>query len=212
MKRRERKTGTEVRTLSEKGTTPVPQAHMIDEDEAALFRNAVRDVSPLPAADKVSKSAKTKPPPIAPRIREDEQSQPGYLPTRDFSGEIEPGDEWSFLRPGLSHQTLRRLRRGHWGIQAQLDLHGYTRDEALRELIEFLDDSHRRGFRCVRVIHGKGLGSRNQEPVLKARIGGWLSQRTDVLAFCQARPEDGGGGAVLVLLRSSGSEHGIRRA
>ena len=127
-------------------------------------------------------------------------------PPRDSPLEIEPGDEWSFSRPGLPHQTLRRLRRGHWTIEAQLDLHGYTRDEALQGLNAFLDDSHRRGFRCVRVIHGKGLSSRNQEPVLKARIGGWLSQRNDVMAFCQARPEDGGSGAVLVLLRSSGGE------
>jgi DNA-nicking Smr family endonuclease len=119
--------------------------------------------------------------------------------------QIESGDEWSFSRPGVSHQTVRRLRRGYWSIEAQLDLHGYNRDEALRELYEFLDDSRGRGFRCVRVVHGKGLSSRDHEPILKAKIGGWLSHRNDVLAFCQARPQDGGSGAVLVLLRSSGS-------
>jgi DNA-nicking Smr family endonuclease len=114
---------------------------------------------------------------------------------------MEAGDKWSFLRPGISRQTLRRLRRGYWGIQAQLDLHGFTRDEARLELVAFLDAGNQRGFRCVRVIHGKGLSSKHGEPVLKARIGTWLSQREDVLAFCQARPEDGGSGAVLVLLR-----------
>jgi DNA-nicking Smr family endonuclease len=95
------------------------------------------------------------------------------------------------------------LRRGYWKIEAQLDLHGYTREEARQALVVFLDASSKRGCRCVRVIHGKGLSSRDHEPVLKARVGGWLAQRADVLAFCQARPEDGGSGAVLVLLSAT---------
>jgi DNA-nicking Smr family endonuclease len=197
--------------LTEKERQPVPQAPPVDEDDAALFRNSVRDVSPLPSSDKTSKSSKAQPSPVPRRIVRGGQTQPGDFSSGDSPLEIEPGDEWSFSRPGLPHQTMRRLRRGHWPIEAQLDLHGYTRDQALRELNAFLDDSHRRDFRCVRVIHGKGLSSRNQEPVLKARIGGWLSQRNDVLAFCQARPEDGGSGAVLVLLRSSGGEHSAGR-
>lgn len=183
-------------------------APRIGDDEAALFRNAVLDVAPLTPPDKISHPAKPHPQPVPRQIPRDERS-PGDSLSDHVSLEMEPGDEWSFLRPGLSRQTLRRLRRGYWGIQAQLDLHGFTREEARRELIAFLDDSHRRGFRCVRVIHGKGLSSRNHEPVLKARIGGWLSERNDVLAFCQARPEDGGSGAVLVLLRSVGREHGV---
>lgn len=174
----------------------------IVDDDTALFRSAVRDVAPLPRSGKTPYTGK-QPQPIPRQIPRDEQTAPDDSLSDHISLEMEAGDEWSFLRPGVSRQTLRRLRRGHWEIQAQLDLHGFTRDEARRELVTFLDTSNKRGFRCVRVIHGKGLSSKSHEPVLKARIGSWLSQRDDVLAFCQARPEDGGSGAVLVLLKVS---------
>ncbi len=207
MKRRGRKPAPETETPPGADRAVVPSAPSAIEDAAALFRNAVRDVAPLAPSDKISYSTKPHPQPI-PRQILHEQSPSDSL-SDHVSFEMEPGDEWSFLRPGVSRLALRRLRRGYWGIQAQLDLHGFTRDEARLELTAFLDDSHRRGFRCVRVIHGKGLSSRNHEPVLKARIGGWLAERNDVLAFCQARPEDGGSGAVVVLLRSAGREHAI---
>lgn len=208
MKRREKKPAVKTETPPAANSAAVPAAATgiapgIGDDEAALFRNAVRDVAPLTPPDKISHPAKPHPQPIPRHISCDEQP-PGDSLSDHGSLEMGPGDEWSFLRSGLSRQTLRRLRRGYWGIQAQLDLHGFTRDEARLELIAFLDDSHKKGFRCVRVIHGKGLSSPNHEPVLKARVGGWLSQQSGVLAFCQARPEDGGGGAVLVLLRSAG--------
>lgn len=172
----------------------------IGDDDAALFRNAVRDVAPLPASGKVLSTRKL-PRPMPRQIPREEQTGPEDSLSDHISLGMEAGDEWSFLRPGVSRQTLRRLRRGYWGIQAQLDLHGFTRDEARLELVAFLNASNARGFRCVRVIHGKGLSSKSHEPVLKARIGSWLLQRDDVLAFCQARPEDGGSGAVLVLLK-----------
>ncbi|SEL57259.1 Smr/MutS family protein [Nitrosovibrio tenuis] len=209
MKRWEKKSATESSTSPGRNRAVGPSAATIEEDEAALFRNAVRDVAPLPASDKISYPSARQPQPVPRKIPQAEPSPPDVSSSAPFSLEVEPGDEWSFLRPGLSHPTLRRLRRGHWGIQAQLDLHGFNRDQARLELIAFLDDSHRRGFRCVRVIHGKGLSSRNHEPVLKARIGSWLAERNDVLAFCQARPEDGGSGAVLVLLRSPARGHGM---
>ncbi|HET7062071.1 MAG TPA: Smr/MutS family protein [Nitrosospira sp.] len=189
------------------GVPASPAATKIEEDEAALFRNSVRDVSPLPPPDKASKSAKARPPPLPRPVLQSESKQPSDFTSSDFLVGIEAGEEVSFSRPGLARQTLRRLRREHWGVDAELDLHGYTRDQAQGELKAFLDNSVSRGFRCVRVIHGKGLGSRNHEPVLKARVGGWLKQRNDVLAFCPARPEHGGSGAVLVLLRSSRGEH-----
>ena len=172
----------------------------IGDNETALFRDAVRDVAPLSASAKIPYAGKRSPP-IPRQTLRDEQAEPNDLLSDHISMEIEAGDEWSFLRPGVSRQTLRRLRRSHWPVRAQLDLHGLTRDEARLELVAFLNDSSQRGFRCVRVIHGKGLSSKHGEPVLKARIGSWLSQREDVLAFCQARPEDGGSGAVLVLLK-----------
>ena len=110
----------------------------------------------------------------------------------------------SFARDGIGADTLRKLRRGHWVIQAQLDLHGLRRDEAREALAEFLRQAIRRGLRCVRVIHGKGLGSVNKEPVLKGRVRNWLAQKQEVLAFCQARAADGGSGALVVLLKASG--------
>lgn len=197
MKRRSKKSATGP-------TTDDASVSGIVDDESALFRRAVQDVAPLPKSDKTLHPSR-QPQPVPRQTPHDDQTAPDDSLSDHISLEMEAGDEWSFLRPGVSRQTLRRLRRGHWGIQAQLDLHGFTRDEARRELVIFLDASTRRGFRCVRVIHGKGLGSKSHEPVLKVRIGSWLSQRGDVLAFCQARPEDGGSGAVLVLLKAFAS-------
>jgi DNA-nicking Smr family endonuclease len=194
MKKRERKAAVEL-PADHIGASPS------GSDDAALFRDAVRDVSPLAASGRVRSPVRSHPPPI-PRPLSDEQSAScGDTLSDHVSLEIGAGDAWSFMRPGISRQPLRRLRRGYWGIEAQLDLHGLTRDEARVELVHFLDASVRHGFRCIRIIHGKGHSSRDGEPVLKARVGGWLSQRAEVLAFCQARPEDGGGGAVLVLLK-----------
>ena len=175
-------------------------AVQIGDQDAALFRDAMRDVEPLAASRKAFTIAR--PPQPVPFQIQSEQAPLNDDLSDHISLQMESGDEWAFLRPGVSRQTLRRLRRGYWKIQAELDLHGFNRDKARLALVGFLDASGTRGYRCVRVIHGKGYGSRNHEPILKTRIGSWLSQRNDVLAFSQARPEDGGSGAVLVLLRS----------
>lgn len=173
-----------------------------DQDEMALFHAAMRDVAPLPNVDRVfHRDSHITPIPRKKSAQERTLTQDTL--SDHISLEIAAGDEWSYARPGLSRQTLRRLRRGYWGIQDDLDLHGYTRDEARQELTVFLDESVQNKFRCVRIIHGKGLSSKNREPVLKTRIGNWLMQRPDVLAFCQARPEDGGGGAILILLKAN---------
>ena len=174
-----------------------------NDDEMALFHTAMRGVAPLPATDKVVPTG-SKTPPVPRKKRYQEQVTTEDVLSDHISMEMEAGDAWSYMRPGISHQTLRRLRRGYWGIQDNLDLHGLTRDEARQALSIFLDACAQRKFRSVRVIHGKGLGSKNREPVLKTRIGNWLIQRADVLAFCQAKPEDGGGGAILVLLKVNG--------
>lgn len=115
--------------------------------------------------------------------------------------DVEMGDDASFVRPGLSRQTLRRLRQGDWLIQAELDLHGLTKLEAKIEMAEFLHECKCRGVRCVRIIHGKGLRSPNREPVLKIHVRHWLTQRDEILAFVTARPADGGAGAMVVLLK-----------
>ena len=113
--------------------------------------------------------------------------------------------EQTFLRKGLAHDLLARLRRGYWTVQGELDLHRLTRDEARDALADFLLDARNRGWRCVRIVHGKGLSSPNREPVLKGKVRRWLAQRDDVLAYCEAPSHAGGSGAVLVLLKSPGA-------
>jgi len=166
-------------------------------DDQTLFRAAMQDVAPLPASNKVVIKRK-KPDPI-PRsntalLDDNAESSSVFM-------DIAPDGEWSFLRPGVSQQTLRRLRNRYWPIQDTLDLHGMTQDSAKQQLAVFLDYVVNSKYRCVRIVHGKGLSSADGVPVLKQKIGGWLAQYTAVLAFCQAKPEDGGGGAVLVLLK-----------
>jgi DNA-nicking Smr family endonuclease len=114
---------------------------------------------------------------------------------------LETDETLSYCRPGVSQEVVRKLRRGAWIVQAQLDLHGMRREEAREALAEFIRESVKRGLRCLRVIHGKGLGSIGKEPVLKGKVRAWLVQKEEVIAFCQARAHDGGAGAVLVLLQ-----------
>jgi DNA-nicking Smr family endonuclease len=109
----------------------------------------------------------------------------------------------SFRRPGIGVDVTRKLRRGDWSIQRQIDLHGLRRDAAREALSIFIREAHRHGIRCVRVVHGKGLGSPGKVPVLKSRVHSWLVQKNEVLAFVQAKPADGGGGALVVLLMTS---------
>ena len=173
------------------------------DDDVALFRAAMRGVEPAPPADRAILSP-ILPPPLPVQTRRDEQqvltdSLSDHDPWQD---DIESGEELIFLRPGLPTSLLRKLRRGLWVIQGQLDLHGHHSASARPEVAEFLNHSLKQGYRCVRIIHGKGLGSPNREPVLKNKVRAWLMQRDEVLAFTQARPVDGGGGAVLVLLKS----------
>ncbi len=119
--------------------------------------------------------------------------------TWDVGQEHEAGQ--TFLRRGLSSDILRKLRRGHWSVQGEIDLHGHTIDEAHDALSDFIADSLQRGYRCVRAVHGKGLTSPNREPVLKGRVRRWLMHWDEVLAYCEAPQHAGGGGAVLILLR-----------
>jgi len=116
---------------------------------------------------------------------------------------LDTDETLSYRRDGISADTLRKLRRGFWVVQAELDLHGHRVAEAQQALGAFLREAMQRGQRCVRIVHGKGHGSRDGVPVLKGKVRSWLARRSDVIAFCQARPADGGAGALLVLLRPS---------
>ena len=114
--------------------------------------------------------------------------------------DVESGEELSFRREDVAESALRRLRRGEYAIRDELDLHGMTQDEARHALQAFLSESSLNGRRCVRVIHGKGRGSGHRGPVLKSAVNRWLRRHGDVRAFCSARRNDGGTGALYVLL------------
>ena len=175
------------------------------EQDADAFREAVKDAIPLPDKGRVV-HAPLRPAPLPTQRLADDRKvlQDSLSDTPLLEPDLESGDALAFLRPGMSPQVLRKLRSGVWVMQDQLDLHGLRVDEARALLAEFLSAAHRRGLRCVRVIHGKGWGSKNREPVLKRKVAGWLAQRGQVLAYCEARPADGGGGAVVVLLQAKG--------
>jgi DNA-nicking Smr family endonuclease len=159
----------------------------------------------LPAPGRAEHKRQLPPPIPQQRLRDDREALKDSLGSGSpWDAGMETGEELNYLRNGVSPQILRKLRRGFWVIQDELDLHGLTVEEARTLLGEFLARCIRRGLRCVRIIHGKGLRSRNREPVLKRRVAGWLIQREAILAFCQARSVDGGGGAVVVLLKGGG--------
>ncbi len=174
-------------------------------DESSLLEEAFRDVAPLPDHGRaVHAPNRTRPLPY--QTWRDEREALAESLTEPPPWDVEFGDETFFLRPGLPRQVIRNLRRGHWVIEAELDLHGMNRMEARLCLGDFLIQCLAGGLRCVRIIHGKGLGSRNREPVLKAKVRHWLTQRDEVLAYAQARPVDGGSGALVVLLTARGRD------
>jgi len=174
------------------------------EDPSREFLDAVKDVTPLPDSGHVVHPRNPPAPIPAQRLEDDRQALHESLSEAvPPELELEAGDELVFLRPGLSRQVLRKLRAGQWSTQDELDLHGSRTDEARELLVDFLALATKRGHRCVRIVHGRGRGSRGGQPVLKRKVAGWLAQRRDVLAFCQARPADGGAGAVMVLLQAS---------
>jgi len=171
----------------------------LPEDED--FRKGVQ---PLARPRRIT-IARTPPAPVPRQTHRDEraalaESLAGPVSVDDA---LESGEELSFLREGYPRDTLRKLRRGHWTVEASLDLHGMNRTEAAAAVSEFLRRRTQRGQRCVRIVHGRGLGSPNREPVLKGKLRKWLPLRGEVLAFCQAPRAHGGGGAALVLLRAN---------
>ena len=173
---------------------------MASPPEDAEFRRAVADAEPLDAAKRVIHRR-----PAAPiarqRLRDERaalaESLAGPVSLDDA---IDSGDELAYLRDGYPRDVLRKLRRGHWVVEDELDLHGMNRQQAAVSVSEFLRHCRRRRRLCVRIVHGKGLGSRHREPVLKGLLRKWLV-REDVLAFSQAPAAQGGSGAVLVLLK-----------
>ena len=175
------------------------------EAERHLFARAVGPVEKLPDR----KQARLHPVPAEPVARQFQQDEAEALRDSlsdgfDVGSLLETDEALSFRRPGVGPDVTRKLRKGDWTIQREIDLHGLRSDEARVSLAEFIRDTHRLGLRCVRVVHGKGLGSPGKTPVLKNKVHSWLVQKNQVMAFVQAKPAEGGAGALVVLLRPAG--------
>jgi DNA-nicking Smr family endonuclease len=141
--------------------------------------------------------------PVPTQRHRDEQAVMLEALSDEFDAEtlLHTDEHLSFRRPGVGPDVVRKLRQGDWSLQAQVDLHGLRTDEARASLAIFIREAHKQGLRCVRVVHGKGLGSPGKTPVLKGKVHSWLVQKAEVMAFVQARPAEGGAGALVVLLR-----------
>jgi DNA-nicking Smr family endonuclease len=169
-----------------------------DDEDTRLFRDAMKGVSRLKGANR---AAPERPRP-SPRPLQREADERAALAEMADGPLPDTGEELSYRAPGLQDTVFKKLRRGSFHMSAELDLHGLRSAEAKVEIVRFLAEAGDRGWRGVRIVPGKGLRSTGEGPVLKQRLDGWLRQRHDVLAFCSARPEHGGTGAVYVLLRA----------
>ena len=167
-----------------------------------LFVRAAGVVQPLPDAGRTSLRA-LPPQPVPWQHLRDERAalQESLSDGFDVGTLLDVDDQLSFRRPGIGTDVTRKLRQGHWSIQRQLDLHGLRSDDARQALTQFVREACQSGIRCIRVVHGKGLGSVGKTPVLKNKVHSWLVQKNEVLAFVQAKPSDGGAGALVVLLK-----------
>jgi len=173
------------------------------EDDVGLFRRLMGDAKPLQQAEKAPEPR----PKVRPAARFARQDEKEVLRESLESGidetETGAGEGLRFHRPSVGRRTMRKLARGNFSVQDEIDLHGMTVPEAKDALHNFMGECELRGYTCVRIVHGKGLGSGNRGPVLKGKVNRWLRQWNEVLAFVSTRQIDGGTGAVYVLLRKS---------
>ena len=167
-----------------------------------LFQAAIGKVKPLEPPQR-AKLTPEPPKPIPKQQMLDDAAalQEALSDEIDVTTLLDTDEHLSFRRPGVGTDVTQKLRKGKWSIQKQIDLHGYRSDEAREALGAFIRESHRNGIRCVRVVHGKGLGSPGKAPVLKEKVHKWLVQKAEVVAFVQAQPAQGGAGALVVLLQ-----------
>jgi DNA-nicking Smr family endonuclease len=177
------------------------EAERVARAERNLFSLAVGAVKPVTGPQRVA-LAPGRPLPVPTQRQLDEQSALQETISDDFDAAtlLDTDGELSFSRPGVGPDVTRKLRRGDWSVQRELDLHGLRTEAAREALGAFIREARRHGIRCVRVVHGKGLGSPGKAPVLKSKVHSWLIQKSEVLAFVQAKPMHGGAGALVVLL------------
>jgi len=170
--------------------------------ERNLFKRAIGPVQPLIHEPRVPLS----PDPAKPLAFQQQLDDHNVLRESlsddfDVSTLLDTDDELSYRSNGIGTDVTQKLRKGHWSLQGQIDLHGLRSDEAREALGQFIRDASKRGWRCIRVVHGKGLGSPGKTPVLKSKVQRWLVQKNEVLAFVQAKGSEGGAGALVVLLK-----------
>ena len=180
------------------------EAERLEKLDKELFIRAVGRVKPI-SDGRRALLTREHPAPVAVHRQRDEAAALREALSDDFdaSNLLDTDEHLSFRRPGIGPDVTRKLRRGDWRIQRDIDLHGLRTGAAREALGAFVREAHQQGLRCVRVVHGKGLGSPGKTPVLKSRVHGWLIQKNEVLAFVQARPAQGGAGALVVLLQPS---------
>lgn len=196
--------------VSSSNAVPVSSSELIDASDRALFRQVVQSVQRLPDSNR----ALLPPIPQAPRhvLAQRRESATGLEPAAlpqvsdNYASPKLTNDPTRFLQVNYGPDLIKQLERGKWPIGASLDLHGATLDEARSRLDGFLRSCIEHQIRCVRVVHGKGHGSRDNTPVLKETVRRWLTQLEDVKAYVECSERDGGAGAVLVLLRVEESE------
>jgi DNA-nicking Smr family endonuclease len=174
----------------------------LDKDEISLFRQSIGTVRPIRQNSVITLPEKPKPWPSQ-RVADERQTLEDMATGFSDNEYLETGEELAFKRDGIQSRLFQKLKRGQLKIENVLDLHGMTIALAKAELSQFLAEARATNRRCIRIIHGKGKGSKQGIPVLKRKLNHWLQQRDDVLAFCSARVIDGGTGAVYVLIRKN---------
>jgi DNA-nicking Smr family endonuclease len=188
----------------------------IERERAVEFRSAVKDVKPMPESDRYvwrpAQEAELRASATGQRPRSYQEEVDAVLRESmlsdqfDVDGLLDEDPTLSWAAPGVGPDVVKKLRKRHWQVEDELDLHGYTRDLARRLVDAFLRRSAKRGVRCVRIIHGIGYGSAGGEPVLRGMVHSWLVQTAETVAFCVANRADGGNGALVVLLRPALAE------
>jgi DNA-nicking Smr family endonuclease len=178
------------------------QAERLRHAQCNLFQAAIGKVQPLSHPPRAN-LLPTPPAPIPQQqiLDEAQALREAISDEVDISTLIDTDEGLSFRRPGIGPDVVTKLRRGTWSVQQQIDLHGLRTDEAREVLGRFIASAHQQGLRCVRVVHGKGLGSPGKAPVLKDKVRRWLVQKNEILAYVQATPAQGGAGALMVLLQ-----------
>jgi DNA-nicking Smr family endonuclease len=178
--------------------------------EANIFQSSLGGVKRMPVSDRYVPQMPKSAAPVAAPARKLTQAEDDAAVLRESLSDLFEVDHYleedpalNYAAPGVGPDVVKKMRKGHWPVQDELDLHGLRRDEARDAIGDFLRKSAMRNHRCVRVIHGRGFGSKSQEPVLKSMVHSWLVQKEEVVAFCQARPSEGGEGALIVLLRAA---------